>query len=170
MTTDEMERMPHKKPDDDMARIVAEFAPQTRMFLTYADTLGEDVFTDEKILKEYHRYRNAYGLALGQHFETYVRDAELPENATEEEKFNAREFFVDNSINLNEDEAVIAYASEKTKGLSQQETDAYAQRIETHFGTLRNQYLQNKNIADQAGDDWVSSLKKNPKNPGRGGI
>jgi hypothetical protein len=100
MTTDEMERMPHKRPDDALAKIVAEFAPRIDAFLTNTDVLGEDVFADPQIKEDFRNYRVAHDEALGECFDTYFAPSELPEGATERDKFNARESFVKEAAQL----------------------------------------------------------------------
>ncbi|MFM9889296.1 MAG: hypothetical protein ACKVOE_01435 [Rickettsiales bacterium] len=167
MTTDEMERMPHKRPDDELAKIVAEFAPRTREFVDYADTLGEDVFADDEVKTRFHDYRTQYEAALGEHFDRYVAQHELPESATEQDKFNARESFAEQSAEYNENEAVTEHIAAKTQGDSDAKRHAHQMRLETHFGTLRNDYLRDKAVAERQNESWVaSSTRRTPREQG----
>ena len=153
---DEMERMPHKKPDDDMARIVKEFTPRTLEFVKAAEEFGEDVFISKQLRKQFGDYRHDYEEALSQHFDTFIAPAELKPNATEEERFNAHEIFVRDTTFLNENEVIKQYAATKTADPKAQEV--LAQQLETHFGTLRNHYMRGKDAAQDVSDDWMSSL------------
>ena len=167
--SDVMEREPHKRPDDDLARINKIHLPKLDAVIAQVDGMGEHSYSDIDTIHLYAQYREAYAEALQEHYHRFEANPALPPEHPDRD--NDAQNFVDQLIELNEDERIGHYVEERTKTMDAAHAEEFKFRLPMHFGTMRNQYLQSMFEAGTQVSDFLNQgpvVDPGKKGPGKG--